>query len=703
MDAEVGYALYCLHKFHWEPSKFMNLPRREKAFIIACIDERIKQEKAEQAKVRAEENTRRNNMSTIKNKIELDDKMTPVLNKMLKSMSSMLKLMKDTDKTSEKSFSKVSKDIQQAENELMKFANTAQLATDQLEDLGNASGNIKGPSGSFASSLETFQQLSTGIGGAIYTAKEIAQAVKEVGDASDRLTLMNARLGLITDDVDKLEQKIYTTAQSSRGNFQNMAATVASLGMQAGEAFNNSEDEIIKFSDTLNKMFTVSGLDQSGISSVMYNLTQSLSSGALLGQDYRILRQNAPKFREALMDYYGVSASELQNMVSNGQVSAQDVKLAMFQAADEINEQFAKIPMTFAQATDQIKNTITRFTIPLNNRLSKILNSAAVQRFLRKIEKAIILVMTVIDQMLSIIEAVFDYLEPMLGWLGFVIDMIAVFLTTRLLANIVELGVEGGKALLGLIAKFMALEHVEASASAMAATYATVAVGALALTEWAGNEIVYDGKYNLKDFLASTIFVLLVIADVIGMIVKAVWDIIVFVGMIVLEVIGGIMEAILGVIWAVTYLFDLMAGTSSHQAIGNLMGKVGDWMANMTSLSYMVDPTGGIDSFEDNARKSWNIVNKMYGETTDMNNTLGSGIDVNAVNSTVNATGEMSITEEDLKLLKDIAATEFVNRYTTLRPSLNASFGDVRETADVDAIMERIGDMMEEALAESLY
>lgn len=42
-------------------------------------------------------------------------------------------------------------------------------------------------------------------------------------------------------------------------------------------------------------------------------------------------------------------------MVSDGKVSAEDVKLAMFQAADDINEKFNKIPMTFSQAMDQIK------------------------------------------------------------------------------------------------------------------------------------------------------------------------------------------------------------------------------------------------------------------------------------------------------------------------------------------------------------
>ena len=44
-DGETWYAYYTLHKFHWSPSYFANLPQSEKALVIAMIDEKIKEEK----------------------------------------------------------------------------------------------------------------------------------------------------------------------------------------------------------------------------------------------------------------------------------------------------------------------------------------------------------------------------------------------------------------------------------------------------------------------------------------------------------------------------------------------------------------------------------------------------------------------------------------------------------------------------------
>ena len=60
-DPESSYAHYCLQKFGWEPSKFLGLPVRERAFVIGSIRVRIKAEEEleKEARRRAKENGRR--------------------------------------------------------------------------------------------------------------------------------------------------------------------------------------------------------------------------------------------------------------------------------------------------------------------------------------------------------------------------------------------------------------------------------------------------------------------------------------------------------------------------------------------------------------------------------------------------------------------------------------------------------------------
>lgn len=51
MDA--NYAYYCLHKLRITPGQYMAMDRRERAFIMAAIDIRIKNEKKEAKKMRS--------------------------------------------------------------------------------------------------------------------------------------------------------------------------------------------------------------------------------------------------------------------------------------------------------------------------------------------------------------------------------------------------------------------------------------------------------------------------------------------------------------------------------------------------------------------------------------------------------------------------------------------------------------------------
>lgn len=63
---------------------------------------------------------------------------------------------------------------------------------------------------------------------------------------------------------------------------------------------------------------------------------------------------------------------------------------------------------------------------------------------------------------------------------------------------------------------------------------------------------------------------------------------------------------------------------------------------------------------------------------------------------------DVKIKDDDIKLLKDLAAKEFSLSYTQLTPQAIITFGDVRETADTNQIVGVIEDMVASALASKL-
>lgn len=208
---------------------------------------------------------------------------------------------------------------------------------------------------------------------------------KQVLGLSDRLTGAQARLNLIVDDggsVDALEQKIMASAQRSRAGYLDTMDSVSKLGLLAGKAFSNN-DEMIRFAELMNKNFVVSGASTQESSAAMYQLNQAMASGRLQGDEYRSIIENAPLLAQSIEEYMrNVVKAEgtMKDWSSEGMLTADVIKNALFSSADEIEDRFAQMPMTGAQIWEQIKNTAVEAFQPVSEQWSELLNSREFQR-----------------------------------------------------------------------------------------------------------------------------------------------------------------------------------------------------------------------------------------------------------------------------------------------------------------------------------
>lgn len=75
---------------------------------------------------------------------------------------------------------------------------------------------------------------------------------------------------------------------------------------------------------------------------------------------------------------------------------------------------------------------------------------------------------------------------------------------------------------------------------------------------------------------------------------------------------------------------------------------------------------------------------------------------VNVKGGKLDKVGSTKLDSESMQFMKDVAKQEYVNKYTTQRPTVNVKFGDVRETADVNAIMEVLERQVAGAYSSSL-
>ena len=202
--------------------------------------------------------------------------------------------------------------------------------------------------------------------------------LKSLLGLSDKMTSTTARLNFLVDDggsVDALEQKIMASAQRSRSAYLDTASAIASMGANAGSAF-ESNDELIAFMEQINKQFVIGGASAEGQSAAMLQLTQAMAAGALRGEELNSILENAPGIARAIESYMGIAEGSIKSYAEQGLITAEVVKNAMFAAADETNAKFESMPMTWAQICTKMQNTALAAFDPVLTKLNQVANSA---------------------------------------------------------------------------------------------------------------------------------------------------------------------------------------------------------------------------------------------------------------------------------------------------------------------------------------
>lgn len=578
------------------------------------------------------------------------------------------------------------------------------------------------------------------------------QTIGKVMDLSDQLTSTTARINLMNDGLQStqdLQNMIYLSAERSRGAYQTTADAVSKLGFMAGDAFSSSE-EIIAFTEQLNKQFTIAGTEAAGIDAAMLQLTQAMGSGVLRGEEYNSILEQAPNIIQAIADYMEVPKGQLKDMAAEGQITAEIVKNAMFAAADETNAKFESMPKTFSQIWTSFQNTALMAFQPVLQRLNDVANSEAFQTFINGAIEALSMVAGIVVEIFDLITSVGTVLADNWSWLSpiiyGVIGALAVYYGWLGLVKMAELlGAAATGAL--TLAKMLAVPVYAAMTGAtMAETAAQwglnsamyacpivwiiiliIALIALfyaavaAVNKFAGTSVsatgIICGVFMVAAAFIGNLFVALI--NFVIDIFVVLWNFIAafanFFGNVFNDPVGAIARLFFDLVDTVLSLLQSLASAIDTIFGSNLAGAVQGWR---DSLGGWVDSTFGqgeeimaklnaedlhLDRFEYSS--AWDA-GYSFGEGIDESGGdlgglggIGSGVDDIAGNTGAIA-DSMDITEEDLKYLRDIAEQEAVNRFTTAEISVDMSGmqNNISNGMDLDGVISGLTEGVNEAI-----
>lgn len=203
------------------------------------------------------------------------------------------------------------------------------------------------------------------------------QGVKGLLQMSDTLVSTTARLDMVNDGLQttaQLNDMIFQSANRARGSYTEMSAMVSKLGLLAGDAFGSTQ-EIVAFAEQLNKQMAISGTSTMEGQAAMLQLTQAMASGVLRREELNSILEQTPMIAQTIANYLGVNVGQMREMASEGAITAEIVKNAMFAAAEETNAKFEEMPMTWGQVWTKFQNYATMGLRPVLLGLSWLANN----------------------------------------------------------------------------------------------------------------------------------------------------------------------------------------------------------------------------------------------------------------------------------------------------------------------------------------
>lgn len=532
--------------------------------------------------------------------------------------------------------------------------------------------------------LSTFRNIAAATGATML--------VKSFLDFSDTQTQIMARLNLMNDglqDTEQLNEMIYQSAQRSRASYTSTADAIAKMGLNAGNAF-SSNQELIAFMESVNKQFAIGGGSTAAMEGAMVQLTQAMASGALRGEELNSILDAAPGIARNIEQYMGWASGSIKQYAEDGMVTAEVVKNAMLASADTINEQFESMPMTLSQAMTQVQNEVQHSLQGAASEWSDFINSADGQRILNQM---IVLFSTLAQVGVDALSFVgqgavwaaenLDFIIPILAAIGAALAYVKI-------QSIMAAGfsVAGALASAGawMLAHLPILLLVMVLAAAMIAAQ-QFGIGMQEVGGWVGQVfgMIYAVGYNVFATLWNVIaafaeFFANVWNDPLGATVRLFAD---------------VFDSILGMVETVAGAIDALLGSDLSGAVAGFRDKVSGWVddtfgENAVQIKRMstLDVYGTSQQWGQYGSNLGSKLDNLSLNLEDLAGGLeglgsfsvpsGDSLDIGKVGSVgnvKNVEGDVNLSDEDLKMYRDLAERRYMNQIElkTLAPNITVT------------------------------
>lgn len=611
-------------------------------------------------------------MATVRETIELQDKMSPVLGNIIRSLRGTISVMKKLDASIDDSkFQKIENDLLRAENALADFNN-------ELDDTP-----VK--------------------------VNKISDSVKK------SLFSMNMFAGILSEVAGNFVSEAIGSAYENIKKSIEFASNLAEVQNVVDVTFGESANEINEWSKTALKAY---GLNELSAKKYVGTMGAMLTSTGIAREEIVGMSKDMVALAGDMASFYNLQSEEAFNKIRAGiSGETEPLKVLGINMSDANLEAFAlsqnmeKVwkDMSYAEKTMVRYKYLLSVTKNAQGDFTRTADQFANRQrvFTESLNQTLALFASNLLPLLSAGMAYgiqfFDFVIENWESINSVIMVVGTTLLYFYLPTLLKVAATQMKTAYGMAAAW-AIAHwplllVIGSIIILITMLNRAGVSFQTMANYAGKALgflyalAYNVFANLYNLIASFIeFFVNGWKDPLGYLQKLFLNI------------GDI---VLGVLEKIANAMDKIFDTNYGEVIGgwrkdvvNLasgMVQEGDFKIDRMDMKDFTKTMDEIGNMTEGFVFNNDAINPLNG----VKGTEGpDGTPGNPVNTKVG--NKLEISDESIKLMKDVAQIESIRQYTTLKPEMKVTIENVRETADVNVIDEKIAQMFEEAYEASL-
>lgn len=216
----------------------------------------------------------------------------------------------------------------------------------------NTERQIRASSAAIASSLRNMAG-AIAAGASVGAIKSMADSYTQMGN---RLRVVGHEAGAASDQFDKLMQ----VATDSRSDIESVVQVYSRLSM-AADGMGLSASQVTRVTEILTKSLKASGATAQETSAALLQFGQGIGAGALMGDELRSIRENAPIVARAIADEFGTTIGGLKKLGEEGKLTSDRVLKAVLASGQQVDALWANTVATVSDAFSNLRNQLIKY------------------------------------------------------------------------------------------------------------------------------------------------------------------------------------------------------------------------------------------------------------------------------------------------------------------------------------------------------